>query len=179
MSSSNCCFLTFIQIFQQAGLVVCYSHLFKNFSQFVVIHTVEGFGIANKSRNRCLSGTLFCDDPADFGTLIFDSSAFSKSSLHIWKFMVHVLLKPGLENFDHGFASVWDECNCEVVWTYLSIVDGKNGNSDKLYFLGSKITANGDCSHEINRFLLLEGKAMTKLDSILKSREITFPEKPK
>ena len=130
MSSSNCCFLTFIQIFQQAGLVVCYSHLFKNFSQFVVIHTVEGFGIANKSRNRCLSGTLFCDDPADFGTLIFDSSAFSKSSLHIWKFMVHVLLKPGLEYFEHYFASVWDEWACEYTELYrkdLHNPDNHNG----------------------------------------------------
>ena len=68
------------------------------------------------SRNRCFSGTLFLDDPADVGNLISGSFAFSETSLNIWKFMVHVLLKPGLENFEHYFTSLWDECNCVVVW---------------------------------------------------------------
>ena len=122
MSSSNCCFLTCIQISQEAGQVVWYSHLFKNFPQFVVIHTVKGFGIVNKAEvDVLLELSCFFYDPADVGNLIFGSSAFSKSSLNIWKFMVHVWLKPGLENFDHYFASVWDECNCEVLWTFFGI----------------------------------------------------------
>ena len=70
------------------------------------------------SRNRCFSGTLFFHDPADIGNLISGSSAFSKTSLNTWKFMVHVLLKPGLENFEHYFTSMWDECNCAVIWAF-------------------------------------------------------------
>ena len=98
MSSSNCCFLTSIQISQEAGKVVWYSHLFKNFTQFVVIHTVKGFGIVNKEDTDVfLELCCFFDDPADVGNLISGSSAFYKTSLNIWKFMVHVLLKPGLE----------------------------------------------------------------------------------
>ena len=122
MSSSNCCFLTCIQISQQAGKVVWYSHLFKNFWQFVVIHTVKGFGIVNKAEvDVFLKLSRFFDDPTDVGNLISGPSAFSKSSLNIWKFTVHVLLKPGLENFEHYFASVWDECNCAVVWAFFGI----------------------------------------------------------
>ena len=116
--SSNCCFLTCIQISQEAGQVVWYSHLLKNFPQFVVIHTVRGFGIVNKAEvNIFLELSCFFDDPMGVGNLISGSSSFCKSSLNIWKFMVHVLLKPGLENFEHYFASMWDECNCVVVWT--------------------------------------------------------------
>ena len=75
------------------------------------------------SRSRCFSGTLllFFHDPTDIGNLISDSPAFSKTRLNIWKFTVHVLLKPGLENFEHYFTSVWDECNCMVVWTFFGI----------------------------------------------------------
>ena len=102
MSLSNCCFLTCIQISQEAGQVVWYSHLLKNFLQFVVIHTVKGFGIINKAEmDDFLELSCFFSDPADVGNLISGSSAFSKSSLNIWKFTVHVLLKPGLENFEH------------------------------------------------------------------------------
>ena len=86
--------------------MVCYSHLLKNFPQFVVVHTVRGFGIVNKAEIDVLELSCFFDDPADVGNLISGSSAFSKSSLNIWKFMVHVLLKPGLENFEHYFTSV-------------------------------------------------------------------------
>ena len=122
MSSSNCCFLSCIQISQEAGQVVWYSHLFQNFPPLVVIHTVRGFGIANKAEiDVFLEVSWFFDDPADVGHLISGSSVFSKSSLHIWKFMVHVLLKPGLENFEHYFSSVWDEYNCAVVWTFFVI----------------------------------------------------------
>jgi len=103
----NCCFLTCIQISQEAGQVVWYSHLFQHFSQFVVINTVKGFGIVNKAEIDIFL-ELFCffHDPADVGNLISGSSAFSKSSLNIWEFMVHVLLKPGLENFEHCFTSM-------------------------------------------------------------------------
>ena len=122
MSSSNCCFLTSIQISQEAGQVVWYSHLFQNFPQFIVVHTVKGFGIVNKAEvDVFLELSCFFDDPADAGNLISDSSAFCKSSLNIWKFMVHVLLKPGLENFEHYFTSMWDECNCAVVWAFFGI----------------------------------------------------------
>ena len=87
--------------------MVRYSHLFKNFPQFVVIHTVKGFGIVNEAKvDVFLELCCFLSDPADVGNWISGSSAFSKSSLNIWKFTVHILLKPGLENFEHYFASV-------------------------------------------------------------------------
>ena len=87
--------------------MVCYSHLLKNVPQFVVIHTVKGFGIVNKAEiDVFLELSCFFYDPADVGNLISGSSALSKSSSNIWKFSVHVLLKPGLENFEHCFARV-------------------------------------------------------------------------
>ena len=96
-----------IQVSQEAGQVVWYSHLFKNFPQLVVIHTVKGFGIVNKAEvDVFLELSCMFNDATDVGNLIYGSSAFSKSSLNIWKFTVHVLLKPGLENFEHYFASM-------------------------------------------------------------------------
>ena len=87
--------------------MVKYSHLFKNFPQFIVIHTVKGFGIVNKAEiDVFLELSCFFDDPEGVGNLISGPSAFSKTSLNIWKFLVHVLLKPGLENFKHYFTSV-------------------------------------------------------------------------
>ena len=122
MSSYNCCFLTCIQVSQEAGQVAWYSHLFQNFPQFIVIHTVKVFGIVNKAeRDVFLELSCFLDDPADVGNLISGSFAFSKTSLNIRKFTVHVLLKAGLENFEHYFTSVWDECNCVVVWVFFGI----------------------------------------------------------
>ena len=119
MSSSNCCFLTCIQISQEAVQVVWHSHLFQNFPQFIVIHTVKGFGIVNKAEiDVFLELSCFFHDPADVGNLISGSSTFSESSVNIRKFMVHVLLKPGLENFEHYFTSVWDEHNCAIVWAF-------------------------------------------------------------
>ena len=107
MSSSNCCFLTCIQISQEVDKVVWYSHLLKNFPQFVVVHTVKSFDIVNKAEiDVFLELSCYFDDPTDVDSLISGSSAFSKSSLNNWKFMVHVLLKPGLENFKHYFASM-------------------------------------------------------------------------
>ena len=106
-SGSNCLFLTCIQVSEEAGQVVWYSHLFQNFPQFIVIHTVEGFGIVSKAEvDVFLELSCFFDDTADVGNLISGSSAFSKTSLNIWKFMVHLLLKPGLENFEDYFASM-------------------------------------------------------------------------
>ena len=87
--------------------MVWYSYLFQNFPQFVVIHTLEGFGLVNKAEvDVFMELSCLFDDPEDVGNLISGSSAFSKTSLNIWKFTVHVLLKPGLENFEHYFASV-------------------------------------------------------------------------
>ena len=122
MSSSNCCFLTCIQISQEAGQVVWYSHLFQNFPQFLVIHTVKGFGIVNKAEIYVfLELSCFFYYAEDVGNLISGSSAFSKTSWNIRRFMVHILLKPGLENFEHSFTSVWDECKCMVVWAFFGI----------------------------------------------------------
>ena len=92
--------------------MVWYSHLFQNFPHFIVIHTVKGFGIVNKAEiDVFLELSCFSDDPMDVGNLISGSSDFSKSSLNIWKFMVHVLLKPGLENFEHYFT----ECEMSTI----------------------------------------------------------------
>ena len=109
-SDPNYCFLICILISQEADKVVWYFHLFKNFPQFAVIHTVKGLSIVNEAEvDILLEFSCFFCDPADVGNLISDSSAFSKSCLNIWKFMVHVLLKPHLENFEHFFDSV---CCC-------------------------------------------------------------------
>ena len=119
MSSSNCCFLTCIQVSQEAGQVVWYSLLLKNFPQFVVIHTVKGFGIVSTAKVDVFWNSLA------FSTILWVLAIssliplpFSKSSLNIWKFTVHVLLKPGLENFEPYFVSVWHKCNCAVVWIF-------------------------------------------------------------
>ena len=115
MSSYNCCFLTCKQISQEADQVVWYSYLFQYFSQFVVILTVKGFSIVNKAE------VDFFWNSIAFLMIqrISGSSAFSKSSLNIWNFTVHILLKPGLEIFECFFASVWNEYNCAVVWALL------------------------------------------------------------
>ena len=121
MSSSNCCFLTSIQSSQEVGRVVWYP-LIKNFPQFVVSHTVKGFGTVNKAEvDVFLELSCFFYDTTDVDNLISGSSAFSKYSLNIWKLLVHILLEPHLKNFEHYFASMWDECNCAVVWTFFGI----------------------------------------------------------
>jgi len=97
-------------------------HLLKNFAQFIVIHTVKGFGIVNKAEvDVFLQLSCFFNDPTVVANLISGCSAFSKTSLNIWKFTVYVLLKPGLENFELYFAGMWYECNCAVVWTFFVI----------------------------------------------------------
>ena len=96
----------------------------KNFPQLVVILTVKVFGIVNKAKvDVFLKLSCFFDDPMDVGSLISGSSAFTKSDLNIWKFMVHILLKPGLENFEHYFVSIWDECNCVVQFSCSGMSD--------------------------------------------------------
>ena len=122
MSSSNCCFLTCIQVSQDAGQVVWYSHLLKNFPQSVVIHTVKSFDIVNEAEVHVfLEFSCFFSDPMDVGNLI---SGFSKSSLNIWKFSGHVLLKPSLKNFQHYFASMRQVQLCgslNILWHFLSL----------------------------------------------------------
>ena len=116
MSSFNCCFLTCMQVSQETGQVVWYSHLFQNFPQFVVIHTVKGL-----SRSRCCSVipllSLWSSKCWQFDLWFL----FSKSSLYIWKFLVHVLLKSKLKDFEHYVAYMWKKCSCTVVWTSFGI----------------------------------------------------------
>ena len=122
MSSSNCCFLTCIQIFQETGQVVWYSHLLKNFPQFSVVHTVKGLSLVNEAEvDFFFEFSCFFYDPMDVGNLIFGTAAFSKPILNIWTFSVHVLLKPSLQNFEHYFATMWNECNCAVIWVFFGI----------------------------------------------------------
>ena len=123
MTSSNCCFLTCIYRFLKrqvrwSGIPIS----FRIVHNFIVMHTVKGFSIVNKAEmDVFLDLSCFFDDPADVANLISGSSAFLKTSLNIWKFTVHILLKPGLENFEHYFTSVWDECNCAVAWEFFAI----------------------------------------------------------
>ena len=111
--------------------MVWYSLLLNKFPQFVVTHTVKGFGIVNKAEvDVFLELSCFFNNPVDVGNLISGSSAFSKTSLNISKFMFHVLLKPSLENFQHDFTSVWDECNCAVVWAFSGIAFLRDWNEN-------------------------------------------------
>ena len=131
ISSSNCYFLTCIQITQEAGQEVWYFHLLKNFPQFIVINTVNGFDIVNKVEiDDFLEFSCFFNDQVDVCNWISGSSAFSKSSLNIWKFMVRVLLKPGLENFKHYCTSLWDESNCAVIWAFFGIAFLRDWNEN-------------------------------------------------
>ena len=115
MSGSNCCFLTCIQVSQERDKVVWYSDLFKNFPQFTVIHTVKGFSII-KAADVFLEFPCFLYDPTNVS-----SSSFSKSSLYVWKFSVHVLVKTRLKDFEHILTSMWNKCNCMVIWTFFGI----------------------------------------------------------
>ena len=107
MSSSNCCFLTCIQVSQETGKVVCYFHLFKNFPQSVMIHTAQDLSIVNEAEiDVFMEFPCFLHAPMNVGNLISGSSAFSKPSLYIWKFSVNILLKPSLKNFEHNLTSM-------------------------------------------------------------------------
>ena len=121
MSSANCCFLTHIQLSKETGKVVClYSHLFKNFPQFVVMNTVQGLSIVNEAEvDVFLEFFCFLHYQSNVDNLISGSSASLKLSLYIWKFLAHILLKPSLKDFEYYLASVWNECNC--IWFETSL----------------------------------------------------------
>ena len=122
MSGSNCCFLTYMQVSQEAGKVVWYSCPFKNFPQFVVIHTVKNFSVVNEAEvDVFLELSCFFYDPTSVSNLISGSSAFPKSSLYIWKLSVHIQLKSSLKDFEYYLVSMRNECNCAVVWTFFGI----------------------------------------------------------
>jgi len=117
MSHSNCCFLICIQISQETSKVVWYSHFFKNFPWSALIHTVKGFGIFSEADIDffVLEFSCFFYDPVDVGNLISVYTAFSKSSLKIWEFLVHIHLKPSLEDFEHYFLA----CEMSAIVQYL------------------------------------------------------------
>ena len=130
MSSSNCCFLICIQISQEAGQVLWYSHLFQNFPQFIVIHTVKGFGVVNKAEiDVFLELSCFFHDPADVGNWSLVPLPFLKPA---WTSEVHSshIVEAWLGEFNHYFASMWDECNCAVVWTLLGIAFLRDWNEN-------------------------------------------------
>ena len=153
MSSSNCCFLTCIQISQEAGQVVWYSHPL-NFPQFVVVQTVKCFGIVNKADiDVFLELSCFFAYPMDIGHWISGSSAFSKFSLNSWKSIVHILLKSGVENFEHYFASIWDECNCSVTWAFLAL---------PFFAIGMKTVASPVATAEFSKFAGILSAALSQ-----------------
>ena len=149
MSSSNCCFLTCIQVSEEAGKVVWYSHLFKNFPQFVLVHTVKGSIVVNEAEvDVFLEFPCFLYDPAKVGNLMSGCSAFSKPSWYIWKFSFHILLKPSLKDFEHTFATMWNEHNYRVVWTHSSVLAWRipgTGEPGGLLSMGSHRVGH-DCS---------------------------------
>ena len=120
MSCSNYCFLACIQVSQEIGQVVSYSHLLKNFPQFVLIHT-KAFSTVNEAVAVFLELPCFLHDLSNVSNLITGSSASSKLGLYIWKFLVHILLKPSLKGFEHYLASMWNKHNFTVVWTFFGI----------------------------------------------------------
>ena len=125
MSSSNCCFLPAYRFLKRqvrwSGIPISF-RIFHTSWWSTQYWSTKGFGIVNKAEiDVFLELSCFFHDPADVGNLISGSSAFSKTSLNIWKFTFHELLKPGLENFKDYFTSVWDECNCAVVWAFFGI----------------------------------------------------------
>ena len=131
----------FVVIYTVKGFGIVSKAFSLKIFQFVVIHTVKGFGIVSKAEiDAFLEFSYFLCDPKNDVNVISGSSVFSKTSLNIWKFTVHILLKPGLENFEHYFARVWDECNCVVVWTFLGIAFLWDWNG-KLTFSGPVATA--------------------------------------
>ena len=157
MSSSDCCFLTCIQVSQEQ---VRYSHFFKNFPQFVVIHTVKSFSVVIETEvDVFLEFSCFFYDLLDISNLISGSSAFSKSSLYIWKFSVHILLKPSLNDFEHYFASMWNECSCVVVWTFFGIETQENKICQCFHFFSFYLPWSDETGCCDLRFLTVEFQA--------------------
>ena len=131
----NCCFLTLIQVSQEAGQVVWDSHLLKNSQQFIVIHTVQGLCIVNEAKvDVFLESSCFFYDLVDVGNLVCGSSAFSKSSLYIWKSS----LKPSLKDFEHYLAGIWNQCNWMVISTFLAL---------PFFDIGMKTDLSQSCGH--------------------------------
>ena len=121
MQGSNCCFLTHIQVSQETGKTIWYSHLFRGFPQFVMLHTVKGFSIVNETEvDIFLKFSCLLYNPANVGNLISDSPAFSKPSLDTWKFLVHLMLKASMQDLKRIFTSMGDECNCPMVRIFYS-----------------------------------------------------------
>ena len=116
IQGSNCCFLIRIQISQETGEMVWYSHLSKSFPQFVMIHSVKRFSIVDETEiDVFLKFPCFFYNPVN---LIFSSSSFSKPSLDIWKFLVHIMLRPSMQDFKHDLITMGNECNCLMVSTF-------------------------------------------------------------
>ena len=136
MSGSNCCFLTCIQVSQEAGQVVWYSHIFKNFPH-LLWSTQSRLNVVSEAEVDVLEFSHFFWGSKCWQFNLW-SSAFSKSSLNIWKFSVHILLKPSLENFEHYFARLWNECNCAVLWTFFGIA---------FLWIGMKTDLYQSCGH--------------------------------
>ena len=133
MPSSNCCLLSCIQVAQEAGKVGWYSHLYKNFPQFVVIHTVKVFSIVSVA-DVFQKLPCFLHNSINVGNLI-SGSASSKPSLYIWKFSVHVLLKPSLKDFEHNLASMWNDYGCMVVWIFFFIALFRDWNENEAFLV--------------------------------------------
>ena len=128
MSSSNFCFLTCIQVSQEAGQLVWHSPLFKNVPQFVRIHTVKGLSVVNEAEvDFFFECPCFFYDPTDVDNLISASSAFSESSFYIWKFLVHLVLMPSLKDFEHNPASMWNEHSYMIVWIFFGVAFFEDG----------------------------------------------------
>ena len=145
--------LTRIRVSQWAGKVVWYSHLLNNFPQFVVINTVKGFHVVNEAEvDIFLEFPCLVYDSVDVGNLIPGSFVFSKSSLYIWKFLVHILLKPRLKNFKHDLASMWNECSCVVVWTFFGIAFLWDWNETDLFQSSGHCWVFQICSHWMEHF---------------------------
>ena len=121
VQGSNCCFLTCIQASQETGKMICYSHFFKSFPQFIMIHTVKGFGIVNETEvDVFLELPCFLYDPVNVSNLISGSSFFSKPSLDIWKFLMCIVLKPSMQDFKHDLTSMGDKYSCLMASTFFS-----------------------------------------------------------
>ena len=129
LSDSNCCFLTCIQLSQETGKLVWYSHLFKSFPQSVMIHTVKGFSIVDET-GVFLEFPCFLYDPANVGNLISCSSSFSKPSPDICKFLICMILKPSMQDFKQHLTSMGDDCNCLMVSTFFSTTLFGNWDND-------------------------------------------------
>ena len=118
---SNCCFLIHIQVSQETGKMIWYFHLLRAFHSLIMIHTVKGFSTVNETEvDAFLDFRCLPYDPVNVGNLISGSSAFSKPNMDIWKFSVHIMLKPGMQDFKHDLTSLGDECNCLMVRTFFS-----------------------------------------------------------